>query len=119
MLQLHQIEKGPVDYITGNARYALHEKNLLSKITEFHKLNVMVYLEDDPYLKDTPYTPLKSCQVSWEGLEQYFTDPFKYVIDQLFTPAPLMTPHNLPFLPSSPLLPGIPALLRHHLPNQS
>ena len=61
---MFQIEKGPVDYITGNARYALHEKNLLSKITDFTKLNVMVYLEDDPYLKDTPYTPLKSCQVS-------------------------------------------------------
>ena len=58
-----QIEKGPVDYITGNARYALHEKNLLSRITEFSKLNVMVYLEDDSYLKDTPYTPHKSCQV--------------------------------------------------------
>ena len=58
-----QIEKGPVDYITGNARYALHEKNLLSKITDFHKLNVMVYLEDDPYLNDTAHTPLKSCQV--------------------------------------------------------
>ena len=58
-----QIEKGPVDYITGNARYALHEKNLLSKITVFNKLNVMVYLDDDPYLKDTAYTPLTSCQV--------------------------------------------------------
>ena len=48
-----QIEKGPVDYITGNARYALLEKNLLSKMLEFQKLNVMVYLEDDPYLRET------------------------------------------------------------------
>ena len=59
-----QIEKGPVDYITGNARYALLEKNLLSKMLEFQKLNVMVYLEDDPYLRETDYTPLKSSQVS-------------------------------------------------------
>ena len=70
---LPQIEKGPVDYITGNARYALHEKNLLSRITDFNKLNVMVYLEDDPYLKDTPYTPLKSCQVCFFNSEPLFT----------------------------------------------
>nr|XP_046918711.1 plexin-B-like [Dermatophagoides farinae] len=42
----HQIDKGPVDFVTGNSRYSLSEEKLLREQIDYKTLTVHVFLDD-------------------------------------------------------------------------
>ncbi|XP_063589577.1 plexin-B-like isoform X3 [Penaeus indicus] len=50
----HQVEKGPVDALTHDARYSLSEERLLREQVDFNPVNIHL-LHDDPHYEKIPY----------------------------------------------------------------
>ncbi|XP_063883556.1 LOW QUALITY PROTEIN: plexin-B-like [Scylla paramamosain] len=60
----HQVEKGPVDAVTHDARYSLSEERLLREQVEFSPVTIHL-LHDDPHYEKIPY------QTTYSTLNMY------------------------------------------------
>ncbi|CAG0883074.1 unnamed protein product [Cyprideis torosa] len=65
----YQVEKGPVDAVTHDARYSLSEERLLREQTDFH--SVIIHLvQDDPHYEKIPYHTYQSVTISQDDFEE-------------------------------------------------
>ncbi|CAG7724457.1 unnamed protein product [Allacma fusca] len=65
----YQIEKGPVDSYTHDARYSLSEERLLREPID-HNLITIHLVQEDPYYEKIPYQSYQTFQVVQEELDE-------------------------------------------------
>ncbi|ODM99641.1 Plexin-B [Orchesella cincta] len=65
----YQIEKGPVDAITHDARYSLSEERLLREPMDYSIVTIHL-VQEDPYYEKIPYQSYQTFQVVQEELEE-------------------------------------------------